>query len=103
MSKWHRFFMALALAAGLGAAQASELEAQSRALQRASDAVIGLTARVPSDARSAATLGQQRQGSGAVIGEDGTVLTIGYLILEAEDVVLTTDDGREVPATVVEI
>jgi S1-C subfamily serine protease len=29
------------------------------------------------------------------------VLTIGYLILEAEDVVLTTDDGREVPATVV--
>lgn len=101
MSKWHRFFMALALAAGLGAAQASELEAQSRALQRASDAVIGLTARVPSDARSAATLGQQRQGSGVVIGEDGTVLTIGYLILEAEDVVLTTDDGREVPATVV--
>ena len=101
MNKWYRLLTAWGLLASMTLTHASDVESQSRALQRASDAVIGLTARVPSDARSASTLGQQRQGSGVVIGEDGTVLTIGYLLLEAEDVVLTTDDGREVPATVV--
>ena len=74
-------------------AAASELATQSRALQRASDAVVGLTAKAIEDARSSATLGAQRQGSGVVIGSDGLVLTIGYLILEAEDVEIATDDG----------
>ena len=99
-------WMALWLAAAAFAATPStptaaptELEAQSRALERASQAVVGVQALALEDARSNATLGRLRQGSGVVIGEDGTVLTIGYLILEAEDVVLTTDDGREVPAT----
>jgi S1-C subfamily serine protease len=80
---------------------ASELATQSRALQRASDAVVGLTAKAIEDARSSATLGAQRQGSGVVIGPDGLVLTIGYLILEAEDVEIATDDGRQLPARVV--
>ena len=53
------------------------------------------------DARSAATLGRARQGSGVVIGAGGLVLTIGYLMLEAEQVQLVTDDEREVPARVV--
>jgi S1-C subfamily serine protease len=70
-------------------------------LQRASDAVVGLTAKAVEDARSSATLGVQRQGSGVVISADGLVLTIGYLILEAEDVEITTDDGRQLPARVV--
>jgi S1-C subfamily serine protease len=52
------------------------------------------------DARSAATLGRERTGSGVVIGAGDMVLTIGYLILEAEQVVLVTDDAREVPARV---
>lgn len=82
-------------------AGATELTAQSRALQRASDAVVGLTAKAVEDARSSATLGAQRQGSGVVIGADGLVLTIGYLILEAEDVEIATDDGRLLPARVV--
>lgn len=77
------------------------LEAQSRALQRASDAVVGVNVTVVEDARSAATLGRVRQGSGVVISDAGLVLTIGYLILEAEDVALVTDDARKVPARVV--
>ena len=96
-----RVFATLGFRWGRATGQGSEVGELSRAERRAGDAVIGVTAGVASDARWAATLGQQRQGSGVVIGEDGTVLTIGYLILEAEDVVLTTDDGREVPATVV--
>lgn len=101
MKAWWKQLVALTLAWSLWPAQASDIEAQSRALQRASDAVLGVVARAVPDARSIATLGPQRQGSGVVIGEDGLVLTIGYLILEAESVLLLTDDGREVPATVV--
>lgn len=82
-------------------AAGSGVETQSRALQRASDAVVGLTAKAVEDARSSATLGAQRRGSGVVIGHDGLVLTIGYLVLEAEDVEIATDDGRQLPARVV--
>ena len=76
-------------------------DAQSRAMQRASDAVVGVQVKAVEDARSAATLGRARQGSGVVISDDGLVLTIGYLILEAEQVQLVTDDARIVPARVV--
>lgn len=62
------------------------------------DAVVGIDAQIPSNARTAGTLGTQRQGSGAVISDDGLVLTIGYLILEAAGIELTTSDGRTVPA-----
>jgi S1-C subfamily serine protease len=63
--------------------------------------VVKLRSRAVADARSAATLGTQREGSGVVIGPDGLVLTIGYLILEAESVELSTADGRTFPATVI--
>ena len=51
-------------------------------------------------ARSAASLGSERQGTGVVIDSDGLVLTIGYLITEAETVELSTADGKVFPATV---
>jgi len=89
------------LVLGTPVTEAAELSAQSRALQRASDAVVGVSAKAVEDARSSATLGAQRQGSGVLIGADGLVLTIGYLILEAEDVEIATDDGRVWPARVV--
>jgi len=72
-----------------------------QALSRAHAAVVGVQVRAAEGARSADTLGRARSGTGVIIDAEGLVLTIGYLILEAEDVVLTTDDGREVPATVV--
>ena len=95
---------AVAAVAGIAGAdthRSAEVEAQSNALRRASDAVVGLRALAVEDARSAATLGRARQGSGVVIGVDGLVLTIGYLVLEAEQVMLSTDDGRHIPARVV--
>ena len=52
-------------------------------------------------ARSASTLGRAREGSGVVITSDGLVLTIGYLVLEAESVEIRPDDGRRIPARVV--
>jgi len=69
-------------------------------LDRALDAVVGLTARIPADAYTAGTLGTERAGNGVLIRDDGIVLTIGYLITEAEEVWLTTNTGRVVPGHV---
>ena len=69
-------------------------------LDRALDAVVSLTARVPADAFTAGTLGTERAGNGVLIRDDGIVLTIGYLITEAEEVWLTTNTGRVVPGHV---
>jgi serine protease Do len=63
--------------------------------------VVKLRSRAVADARSAATLGTQREGTGIVIDASGLVLTIGYLVLEAETVELSTADGTTFPATVV--
>ena len=52
---------------------------------------------VPEDAFTASALGTERVGSGVVVGADGLVLTIGYLITEASTLWLTTADGRVVP------
>jgi S1-C subfamily serine protease len=82
-------------------AAASELESQSRALERAVNSVVGVQTVALPDARSIATLGRLRQGSGVVIAPDGLVLTIGYLILEADQVQLMLDDARAIPARVV--
>jgi S1-C subfamily serine protease len=54
---------------------------------------VALRAMVPSDAFTAQILGTLRIGHGAVIAED-LVLTIGYLITEAEQIWLQTHDGR---------
>jgi S1-C subfamily serine protease len=60
--------------------------------------IVGVRSSIPDDAFTAATLGTRREGSGVVIRDNGLVLTIGYLITEAEDVWLTTQAGRVVPA-----
>jgi serine protease Do len=96
----------LALCAGLAAAAAPPTataptageDTRASQLQRASDAVIGVETRAVQGARSAETLGLQRSGSGIVVGPDGLVLTIGYLILEADSIDLVLDDRRRVPA-----
>ena len=69
-------------------------------LDRALGAVLGLRATVPEDASTAGTLGTERAGSGVLIREDGLVLTIGYLITEAETIWLSLSDGRAVPGHV---
>jgi S1-C subfamily serine protease len=64
-------------------------------LDRALASVVGVHSIIPSDAFSADTLGTERAGNGVII-DDGLVLTIGYLITEAEAVWLHTGDGRVV-------
>jgi S1-C subfamily serine protease len=79
----------------------ARLEERKAALARANAAVVGVEVRAVEDARSIATLGRVREGSGVVIGNDGLVLTIGYLILEADHVDLVDSGGRHIPARVV--
>lgn len=67
-------------------------------LERALSAVVAVEAGVPDDALTAEALGTYRVGNGVVIGTSGLVLTIGYLVTEAEDIRLTLADGRRVMA-----
>src|SRR5439155_14517254 len=60
--------------------------------------MVMLRAQVPDDAFTAGLLGTERHGNGVVIRDDGLVLTIGYLIVEAESVWLTTQDGTVMAA-----
>jgi S1-C subfamily serine protease len=68
-------------------------------LERALLSVVGLHSIIPQDAFTAETLGTERAGNGVVI-DDGLVLTIGYLITEAETVWLHLGDGRVMPGHV---
>jgi S1-C subfamily serine protease len=65
-------------------------------LKAAMSAVVGLRATVPEDAFTAQNLGTERAGNGVVISDHGLVLTIGYLITEAEAIWLTPDVGPPV-------
>src|SRR5947207_3742288 len=69
-------------------------------LDRALASVMGLHAIIPNDAFTAETLGTERGGNGVLIRENGVVLTIGYLITEAETIWLHLNDGRVVPGHV---
>src|SRR5690242_12938007 len=66
-------------------------------LDRALQSVVGLHANIPEDAYTASILGTERGGSGVLIRDTGLVLTIGYLITEAESIWLSTADGRATP------
>jgi S1-C subfamily serine protease len=69
-------------------------------LDAALAAVVGIRAGIPADAFTADTLGTERGGNGVLIRNNGLVLTIGYLVTEAETIWLTLGDGRSVPGHV---
>ena len=52
-------------------------------------AIVGISAIIPEDARTAEHFGVLRSGSGVVIDDDGLVLTIGYLMMEAKSAAVT--------------
>jgi S1-C subfamily serine protease len=69
-------------------------------LDRALNSVVALRATVPADAFTAETLGTERAGNGVFIRGNGLVLTVGYLITEADQIWITLNDGRSVPGHV---
>ena len=70
-------------------------------LKRALSSVVSIRSGVPADAFTADVLGTERSGNGIIIRPDGIVLTIGYLVTEADEMWLTLADGRTVPGDVI--
>ena len=70
-------------------------------LERALAAVVAVRAEIPADAFTASILGTERGGNGVVIDRNGLILTIGYLVTEAETVWVSALSGAAAPAHVV--
>jgi S1-C subfamily serine protease len=89
---------------GAEAASARQVQAQ-QVQERETDQMLGAVVKVRSksleDARSNATLGRTREGTGVVIDDLGHILTVGYIVIESEAIEVTTAENRTVPATLV--
>jgi serine protease Do len=96
-------FVAAALPAGAATLEpgSPDFKAKAEALARAHSAVVAVRSTAVDEAGSIDTLGRERRGSGVVIDADGLILTIGYLILEADHVDVVVEGERTVPARVV--
>jgi len=82
-----------------GRGSAAAPRATTGDLTRFNASVVRIDTRVPGDATSAQTLGPERVGTGIILDER-TVLTIGYVTLEADAVMVTTASGKRIPASV---
>ena len=95
------WMMMMGISLAASAAEPVVPQAVIDAFSRANAAVVGVRVSATEGSRSAETLGKQRIGSGVVIGPDGLILTIGYLMLEAQSIQITTQDNKTLPAKAV--
>jgi len=70
-------------------------------LEAGLSSIARLTSEVPEDAFSARTLGTERQGNAILLNEEGILLTIGYLVVDAHTITLHAKGGKEVQAELV--
>jgi S1-C subfamily serine protease len=75
--------------------------AQATTAEELFSAVVQLKTYINPDGRTVKGLGQQRSGSGIIIDDKGLILTIGYLMVEAQSAEIVTNTGRKVTAEVV--
>ena len=61
-------------------------------------AVVTVNVHAVANARSNAELGRERTGTGIVVDQRGLVATSVFLVQEADSIIVTTADGRSVPA-----
>jgi len=80
---------------------AHELVAEAPPRKPALEAIVKLSIKTMAEARTADTLGSEREGTGIVIGTDGLILTIGYLVIESESILVLASDGRVFPAVAI--
>jgi S1-C subfamily serine protease len=62
-------------------------------------AIVKIKSVIPANAFTARTLGTEREGNGVIIDTKGHILTIGYLITEAETLEVTTEEGKTITAS----
>src|SRR5262245_28804821 len=90
------FLAALLLSVALNAPAVAQ-----GSLEELVSSVVRIKTFINPDGRTIENLGREREGSGIVIDEDGLVLTIGYLMVEAHAAEVVTNGGRTVPANIV--
>ena len=95
---WLRFLLVVALVV---VASNSAAPAQTASLDQLVSSVVRIKTRIDPDGRTVGTLGREREGSGIVIDDNGLVLTIGYLMVEAWSAEISTKAVRTVLASVV--
>lgn len=96
VSAWLTLLVAASTAWGIVAAAA-----QTQKLEDLVSAVVRIKTHIAPDGRTVAGLGREREGSGIIIDNDGLVLTIGYLMVEAYAAEIITNDNHTTPANVV--
>ena len=69
-------------------------------VQRLYESIVSVRSIIPPEARTAASLGVEREGNGVAIDENH-ILTIGYIVLESESIEIGLSDGRRLPAKLV--
>jgi S1-C subfamily serine protease len=84
------------------ARKSQQTEAQvEREAEEMLAAVVRIRMKAIPDARSNTTLGPSREGTGVVIDERGHIVTIGYIVIEADSIEITTQNDRTVSATLI--
>ncbi len=82
--------------------RALTVNARVSLLQKVAQATVGIHAVVPQSHPSVAVgLGADRHGSGTIVGPDGLVITANYIVIGAQNVIVTLSDGRQLEAAVV--
>ncbi len=95
---WSKLLLTATFAALVGGGSAT---AQDAWVEELVSAVVRIKTHINPEGRTVAGLGREREGSGIVIDNDGLVLTIGYLMVEAYAAEVVDNNGRTVPANVV--
>ncbi|MGH8708789.1 MAG: S1C family serine protease [Burkholderiales bacterium] len=93
-----RVLLATSLAVAAACAAAQSADPGAAEAEATLSAVVRVKARILPDARTVQSLGARREGTGILVRE-GYVLTIGYLVIEAEAIEVTAADGKAAPAT----
>ena len=70
-------------------------------LQARLGSILALRSKTPEDGFTAHALGTERGGSGVLIDRSGLILTIGYLVAEAEEIWLFDSDGAAIQGDVI--
>jgi S1-C subfamily serine protease len=76
-------------------------QAQSLTLEQLLSGVVHIKTFITPDGRTVENLGREREGTGIVIDNNGLILTIGYLMIEAVSAEISTNDGHTVGANVI--
>jgi S1-C subfamily serine protease len=71
-------------------------------LEKVSRATVGIHVQVPQAHPSVAIgLGTDRRGTGALVSADGLIVTVNYMIMGAQDVIVSFTNGEQAPGRVV--